>query len=127
MSSVSDLMAERYGKRPNPKPRRGRIITLATALILLFLGWAIWVSVDGANQVKSQDLGYEILGPNQASVRFAVQTPAGPAICSVQVLNQGFTVVGYREVPIAASGEFETLVNTTELGVSGLVDKCWRK
>jgi hypothetical protein len=127
MSSVSDLMAERYGKKPAGKASRKRIIAVAAALLATFLGWAIWVSVEGANQVKSQDLGYEILSANQASVRFAVQSPAGPAVCAVQVLNQGFAVVGYKEVPIQASGEFEVLVNTTSLGVSGHVDKCWLK
>ena len=127
MSSVSDLMAERYGKKPAGKVSRTRIIALASSLLALFLGWAIWVSIDGANQVKSQDLGYEILNAQQASVRFSVQSPAGPAICAVQVLNQGFGVVGYKEVPIEASGEYEVLVNTTQLGVSGLVDRCWLK
>ena len=127
MSSVSDLMAVRYGKKPAGRPNRTRIIAMASALVAVFLTWAIWVSVDNANQVKSQDLGYEILSAQQASVRFAVQSPAGPAVCAVQILNQGFAVVGYKEVPIEASGEFEVLVNTTQLGVSGLVDKCWLK
>ena len=127
MSSVSDLMAERYGKPADKKRNRKPIIVLAAALIAAFLGWAIWVSIENANQIKTQDLGYEILSENQASVRFAVQSPSGPAVCAIQVLNQGFAVVGYKEVPVAASGEYETFVNTPQLGVSGLVDKCWLK
>ena len=127
MSSVSDLMAERYGKRKGKSRGRKPIIALAAGLMAAFLGWAIWVSIENANQVKTQDLGYEILSENQASVRFMVQTPSGPGVCAVQVLNQGFAVVGYKEVPVATSGEYETFVNTTQLGVSGLVDKCWLK
>lgn len=127
MSSVSDLMAERYGKRAGNKPNRKLIIGLAAVLLATFLAWAIWVSVQGANQIKTQDRGYEIISPLQASVKFAVQTPAGPAVCAIQVLNQSYSVVGYKELPVAASGEYETFVNTTELGVSGLVDKCWLK
>jgi hypothetical protein len=127
MSSVSDLMAERYGKPAGKKGNRKPIIALAASLIAAFLGWAIWVSIDNANQIKTQDLGYEILSENQASVRFSVQSPSGPAVCAIQVLNQGFAVVGYKEVPVASSGEYETFVNTTQLGVSGLVDKCWLK
>jgi hypothetical protein len=111
-------MAERYGKPAGKKRNRKPIIALAAALIAAFLGWAIWVSIDNANQIKTQDLGYEILSEKQASV---------PAVCAIQVLNQGFAVVGYKEVPVAASGEYETFVNTTQLGVSGLVDKCWLK
>ena len=127
MSSVSDLMAERYGKPAGKKRNRKPIIALAAALIATFLVWAIWVSIDNANQIKTQDLGYEILSENQASVRFGVQSPSGPAVCAIQVLNQGFAVVGYKEVSVAVSGEYETFVNTTQLGVSGLVDKCWLK
>jgi len=56
-----------------------------------------------------------------------VESPAGPAVCAIQVLNTSFAVVGYKELEISQSGEYETLVNTTEPGVTGLVDKCWLK
>jgi hypothetical protein len=120
-------MAERYGKNPGKTPNRGVVITLAALLLAAFLVWAIWVTLGNADQIKTQDRGYEILSEDQALVRFAVQSPTGPAICAIQVLNQGYAVVGYKEVPVAVSGEYETFVNTTQLGVSGLVDKCWLK
>jgi hypothetical protein len=56
-----------------------------------------------------------------------VESPAGAAVCAVQVLNQAFSVVGYREVEIPSSGEYKTRLNTTSLGVTGLVDECWLK
>lgn len=127
MTSVSDLMATRYGKSAGKKPNRKVVIGLAAGLLALFLGWAIWVSASSTNQIKTQDLGYEILSQNQAWVKFKVENLPGPAICAVQVLDQGFGVVGYKTVPVAALGEYETFVNTTQLGVSGLVDKCWLK
>jgi hypothetical protein len=77
--------------------------------------------------VKHQVLAYEVIDETQTSVKFSVQSPSGAANCAVQVLNQGYAVVGYKEVDVASSGEFETFVNTTELGVTGLVDKCWLK
>ena len=123
-----DLLAARYGKTASTgKLNRRNIIALGEVLLVAFLAWAIWVAATGANQIKSQDVGYEVFSPNQTSVRFKVESPAGPAVCAIQVLNQSFTVVGYKEVPIPASGQYETFVNTTELGVSGLVDKCWLK
>ena len=128
MKSESELLASRYGKTPvGTGVNRRRIIMLAAALIVLFLGWAVWVTVSGTSDVKSQVLGYEVLSPTQTSVKFSVQSPAGDAKCAIQVLNQAYGVVGYKEVEVGTSGEFETLVNTTELGVTGLVDKCWLK
>jgi hypothetical protein len=120
-------MATRYGKSASKKPNRKVIIGLAAVLLTIFLGWAFWVSAASLNQVKTQDLGYEILNENQAWVKFKVESLSGPAICAVQVLDEGFGVVGYKTVPVAALGEYETFVNTTQLGVSGLVDKCWLK
>jgi len=128
MISDTDLLANRYGRRPNAKTVNRRVVIgLAAVLLVVFVGWATWVTVDGANQVKSEDLAYVVLSPEQTSVRFSVSSPAGPAVCAIQVLNQSFAVVGYRELQISQSGEYETLVNTTEPGVTGLVDKCWLK
>ena len=128
MSSESQLMATRYGKtNPDAKQTRRRLIGVAGALLALFLGWAIWVTLGGIDEIKHQVLGYEVLSAGQTSVKFSVQSPAGPAECAIQVLNQGFAVVGYKQVSVPQSGEFETFVNTTELGVTGLVDKCWLK
>ena len=128
MTSESDLLASRYGKVASSGPvNRKRIIALAAVLLAAFLTWAIWVTVSGAGEVKHQVLAYKVLNQNQTSVKFSVQSPTGPAKCAIQVLNQGYAVVGYKEVEIASSGQFETFVNTTELGVTGLVDKCWLK
>lgn len=131
MKSSSDLLAERYGRTVrNPKRNRTILIAFAGTIGVIFLGWAAWVTAAGANQVITQDLGFKILSEQQASVKFHVQFPLGStdtAICAVQVLNQGFTVVGYRELELSASGNYETFVNTTELGVSGHIDKCWLK
>ncbi len=128
MTSESDLLASRYGiTANNSRATRKRIIALASLLLAMFLGWAIWVTVSGSDAIKHQDLAYEVIDESQTSVKFSVQSPSGPAKCAVQVLNQGYAVVGYKEVEVASSGEFETLVNTTELGVTGLVDKCWLK
>jgi hypothetical protein len=128
MKSESELLASRYGKSANgARASRRKVIALATALVTLFLAWAVWVTVSNANNVKSQVLGYEVLSPEQTSVKFSVQSLAGAAKCAIQVLNQSYAVVGYKELEIDASGEFETVVNTTELGVTGLVDKCWLK
>lgn len=128
MTSESDLLASRYGiTASSNRATRKRIIALASFLVVLFLGWAIWVTVSGSDAIRHQDLAYEVIDESQTSVKFSVQSPSGPAKCAIQVLNQGYAVIGYKEVEVASSGQFETLVNTTELGVTGLVDKCWLK
>jgi hypothetical protein len=133
MTSESDLISTRYGATKK-RSGRERLIwgAVAASLLAIFLIWAVAVTIEGAAKITSQDLAYVILSPNQATVKFQVTKPTDTdVICAVQVLNNAFAVVGYREVEIAASAEkvvtLETLVNTSELGVTGLVDKCWRK
>lgn len=124
-------MAERYGKKPS-SARNQRIFftTLAAVLLVSFLVFAASVAIRGANEIKTQVLGYSILNEQQAKVSFSVTSPKDAQVtCAIQVLNQSFAVVGYREISL--HGELnqtknqEIFVNTTELGVSGLVDACW--
>lgn len=133
MTSQSDLISARYGATKKRSGRQ-RLIwgSVAASLLLIFMVWAVSVTIENANKITSQDLAYVILSPNQASVKFQITKPANTdVVCAVQVLNSGFAVVGYKEVQIPASPEkvvtLETLVNTSELGVTGLVDTCWRK
>lgn len=128
-----DLMASRYGKTKSTKSRE-RIIfgTLAAALLAGFLTWAALTSIATANGVVTKTLGYEIKSPTQAWVNIQITAPTGGNIgCDVKVLNQSYGVVGYRQIDLQlAANETTTkeiFVNTTELGVTGLVDKCWVK
>jgi hypothetical protein len=62
----------------------------------------------------------------------AVENPSEQdGVCAVQVLNNSYAVVGYKELTVAGSlGEkptLETVLNTTDLGVSATVDRCWFK
>ncbi|MEY4639080.1 MAG: hypothetical protein RLY13_78 [Actinomycetota bacterium] len=131
MNTERDLLAQRYGRNKNTTKRnRTLIVVFGSFALAIFLAWAIWVTIAGAARVTTQDLGYQVLSPQQTSVKFNAQLPLGHqsgAVCAVQVLNQGFVVVGYRELQIDTSGVYETFVNTTELGVSGHIDKCWLK
>lgn len=127
MSSVPEVMLERYGKKKDRRISPKWVAGLASVLFISFIAWAIWVIADGADQIRSQDLSYEIISDKEASVTFSVESPAGEALCAVQVLNQAFSVVGYREVQIPTSGEYQVKLNTTSLGVTGLVDECWLK
>ena len=122
------LMQERYGKT-NANGRRN-VTLVAVALLVVFFAWAIWVSFLSPAKATPSVLGFEVVNTQLTTVRFSVAKPQGTGfVCAAEVLNQSFAVVGYREVVIgrdaAASEVFEVPVNTTSLGVTGLVEKCW--
>jgi len=129
-------MAQRYGRSPNDQQRNRRNITIAAiALGIIFLAFAIYSNFLSGPNIQAKTTGYEITSAQQAVVRYQVTPQNQDIVCALKVLNQSFAVVGYREVTIpavkSASGSqfqnYETKVNTTELGVSGLLDKCFTK
>ena len=129
-------MAERYGRRPSDQKRNRRNITIAAiALGIIFLIFAIYSNFLSGPSIASKTTGYEITSEQQAIVKYQVAPQNQDIVCVLKVLNQAFSVVGYREVTIAAMKNvnssqfqnFETKINTTELGVSGLLDKCFTK
>jgi hypothetical protein len=131
---ASEIEAEIRPARVRKPLTRGRIfvISLASLLSLTFIWFAIASTIAGSTQVKTQDIGFEVVSDQQVDFRFTVSTPAelsNPATCAVQALNQQFAIVGYKEVALPAknkAGEvISVTVNTTELAVSGLVDYCW--
>jgi hypothetical protein len=125
--STEKLMQDRYGR--TSKPSRGRVIALASALFAIFMGWAIWVSFFSPQTAKPAVQGYEVVDESTTIVRFSVAKPLeSTAICAVEVLSKSYAVVGFREVVIGPETNpdalIEATVNTTSLGVTGLVEKC---
>ncbi|NDH65754.1 MAG: DUF4307 domain-containing protein [Microbacteriaceae bacterium] len=124
------LMRERYGKSSSSSRRN--IAILAVALLTFFFGWATWVTFLAPSKAIPKVQGYEVESPQLTKVRFTLDKPVGTtAVCAAEVMNSSFAVVGYRQVMIepdaGASEVLEVLVNTTQLGVTGLVEKCWVK
>ncbi|MEY4980844.1 MAG: hypothetical protein RL174_182 [Actinomycetota bacterium] len=144
MNSTSQELAEALESELESEANRGirvdfskltlsRILAaiLASALLVLFVIWAIAVTVDNARQVQVSTLGYEVISPDQTQVKFAVKQPAiitDEAVCQVTALDQSFAVVGYKEIVLSEgikAGEPITVnLNTTGEAVSGLVDAC---
>lgn len=144
MNSTDQELAEALNSEIEAEANRGirvdfsnltlsRIIAaiLATALLALFVVWAISVTADNARQVQVSTLGYEVISASQTKVTFAVKQPAivdSVAVCEVTALDQGFAVVGFKEIVLAKglkAGEKITVnLNTTSEAVSGLVDSC---
>lgn len=144
MNSTNQELAEALNSEIEAEANRGirvdfsnltpsRIIAaiLASALLVLFVVWAISVTADNARQVQVSTLGYKVISAVQTQVTFAVKQPAvvdSEAVCQVTALDQGFAVVGFKDIELTKglkAGEPITVnLNTTSEAVSGLVDAC---
>jgi hypothetical protein len=104
-------------------------------LAVLFIVWATWASLTAKNDPTFKTSSFEIIDSSNMSVSFVVTKPANStAICAIQALKEDYGVVAYKEVRIPASGSEDSsitnvpvkaLLRTTELAVTGLVDRCW--
>ncbi|MEN9970287.1 MAG: hypothetical protein RLZZ229_495 [Actinomycetota bacterium] len=133
MSEQSKLMSERYGLKANaPKRSRRNVTVLASILLVAFLAWAASTALTTSAKIEFDNIGYKITSANSAQVQFKVTLPPNAisaATCSVQILNKSYAVVGYKEIEISASSAdlIDVQVNTTDIGVTGSVDRCWFK
>jgi hypothetical protein len=130
--TTDQTLDERYGRKPSRFSSRARIWVAAIALLGIFFSWATWVTFFAPAAATASVAGYDVIDSAHTVIRFTVDKPAKrAAICAARVMNKAFGVVGYKEVSIAAnqdaSGVITVSVNTTETGVSGLVDHCWLK
>jgi hypothetical protein len=104
-------------------------------LAVLFIVWATWASLTAKNDPTFKTSSFEIIDSSNMSVSFVVTKPANStAICSIQALKEDYGVVAYKEVRIPATGSedgsitnvpVQATLRTTELAVTGLVDRCW--
>ncbi|MCX6497088.1 MAG: DUF4307 domain-containing protein [Rhodoluna sp.] len=136
MQQLPEQIAQRYGKSPQQEgKRRLAIIITASLFALLFIIWASWAALTAKNDPTFKTTSFEVLDTTNTSVSFVVTKPANTtAICAIQALKEDYGVVAYKEVIIPASGSedgsitdvpVKTKLRTTELAVTGLVDRCW--
>ena len=126
-----ELLAARYGrtKQSKQRDRRFAIAVAATALVA-FLIWGISTTWMNAERVTAEVRSFEVLSQQQTQVSFVVdRVRPDTVVCQLEVLDTAYTVVGYREAVVLgnASDEQTVLVNTTALGVTGVVKECWFK
>ena len=129
MSATEDLLAERYGRKTSAsRSQRRWVIAGASSLLVLFLGWAAWVSVSDWLTPKAELLGFTIVDKwrSNATVKIGVSGADKP-ICAIQAQNEKFAIVGYYEVQFDyVPDQIKTIkINTTELPVSVSILRCW--
>ena len=122
----------RYG-RTRQKRRRDLVIAWAgaIAIVIVFAAWVVWVAFDGTGStIGSRDIGHRVIDDRTVSISYDVSMPPGTrATCALQVQNETHNIVGWKVVDIPASDAytqaFTDTVRTTQLGVTGLIYRCW--
>jgi hypothetical protein len=106
-------------------------MAIAIGVIALgaFLVWALIFTIDDAQKISTRDVGFTVNDAFSTEVVFEVtRAPGQQVVCDVQVLSQSYAVVGFKTIAIEpstnASVVVSTIVNTTELGTTGLVASC---
>jgi hypothetical protein len=136
VQQLPEQIAQRYGKSPQQEAKRRRAIFITAGLFAaLFIVWAVWANLTAKNEPTFNTSSFEIIDPQNLSVSFVLTKPANStAICAIQALKEDYGVVAYKEVRIPASGSedgsitdvpVKAMLRTTELAVTGLVDRCW--
>jgi hypothetical protein len=129
---VTDALDDRYGRGKSTRRRnRWLLVGGAIALAAILVAWVIWAGLDqtGGN-LDSQDIGQTILSDRAVNISYQVSMPAGStASCALEVQNEAHAIVGWKIVDIPASSQFtntyQSVVKSSELGVSGLIYQCW--
>lgn len=122
----------RYGRTRAFRLRRRWIAAIAGGVVVVVFGaWVLFAAFDGTSAtIESNDAGYVIHDAHSATVRSQISVDPGTKVdCSIQVLNSGFDVVGWKVVHFPAStsqnNTYATDLKTMNRGVTGLIDKCW--
>lgn len=124
-----NLLQQRYGVGKTRKTDRIFAISVAALALVGFLIWALLFTIDDANKVSTRDVGFTVNDEFSTEVVFEVsRAPGQEVVCDVQVLSQSYAVVGFKTITVEPSANrsvvISTVVNTTELGTTGLVDSC---
>jgi hypothetical protein len=128
----SAALDARYG-RGATKRRRDRWIAVSAAIAVAVVvgAWVIWAGLDLASGgIDATDVGHRVIDDRSVSVTYRVSmSPGATAACALQVQNEAHGIVGWRIVDIPASKldtrSFTDVVRSSELGETGLIDRCW--
>ena len=124
-----NLLEQRYGLGTKRKTDRIFAISVGAFALVAFLVWAIIFTIDDAQKITTRDVGFTVNDEFSTEVVFEVtRDPGREVLCDLQVLSQSYAVVGFKTVAVEPSANrssvISTVVNTTELGTTGLVASC---
>lgn len=136
MQQLPEQIAQRYGKsREQEQQRRKVVIAVASLISIIFIAWATWANLTAKNEPTFKTGSFAIIDQQNLTVSFILSKPANlTAVCAVQALKEDYGVVAYKEVKIPASSpedgsirdiSMKVSLRSSELAVTGLVDRCW--
>jgi hypothetical protein len=130
---TNDYLANRYGNT-KAKARNQRILwtSVGASLLVAFFVWSIAVTFTTPANLTGEVQSFKVIDDTQTQVKFTVENPTNQdGVCAVQVLSNSFGVVGYKEVPVPGdlgdAPSIDVALNTTNLGVSATIVRCWFK
>lgn len=127
MTKPEELLAQRYGKRQSSLSRKAKLLLAVSGILVLVVLTAI-ISALSYSPLSHKDISFNVESAQSVEVEFEITAPVGSKItCFVQALNNQFLEVGYKTVAIAIRqpvSRHSVRINTTELAVTGLVDRC---
>jgi hypothetical protein len=129
----NEYLANRYGKSP-AKTRNQRVfwVSVGAGLLVTFFVWSFAVNFAAPAKLSANVQSFSVIDKFQTRVTIKVANPTGrDGYCAVNVLDSGFGVVGYKTMTVAgglgSAPTIDAAINTTNLGVSATVDRCWLK
>ena len=130
---TNDYLANRYGNT-KARARNQRILWTSVGVILVvsFFVWSISVNFTTPSKITAEIQSFSVANEIRTDVKVSVENPTQKdGVCAVQVLNNSYGVVGYKEVAVSGNlgvaPVIDAVLNTTNLGVSATVDRCWFK
>ena len=130
---TNDYLANRYGNT-KARARNQRILwtSVGVVLVVSFFVWSISVNFTTPSKITAEIQSFSVANEIRTDVKVSVENPTQKdGVCAVQVLSNSYGVVGYKEVAVAGSlgvaPVIDAVLNTTNLGVSATVDRCWFK
>lgn len=132
-----DLLRNRYGaprreRRMGPRGWLG-VVLLGTLVAAVFVVWV----VNGQQKAPAyKDVSYEVVSGALATADFDLtKQPDDVVTCAVHALNEGYAVVGWKEVTVGSVPEdrlgaggtssHRVALRTTNLATTAVVDSCW--
>ena len=103
MTDTNDLLERRYGRKSGRS--RVLVISLVSALTLVFFGFAIYSSFIGKPVASVEVTSYEQLDIHHMKANFTARTGDKPAACVFKAYSAGGSIVGFAEVEIPANND----------------------